>query len=132
MGMGLVLMSIKVIELWNLDDKVAKVIETGEALGFDFDGREEEISVIVAIREEKDEEERIRDHPEGGSWLAKGLSVDSVGSAGSLISLWNEEYFIAKACVSNSWCIIIVRELVKLAKDVVFCNVYAPNIESER
>ena len=50
--------------MWNLVDEVAKVIETGKALGFDFNGREEEISVIVAIREEEDEE-RIKPQQDG-------------------------------------------------------------------
>ncbi|KAK3224606.1 hypothetical protein Dsin_004468 [Dipteronia sinensis] len=67
-----------------------------------------------------------------GSWLTRGLGVESVGSAGGLITLWNEDLFIAKACIKNSRCIIITGELVKFSKDVAFCNVYASNVESDR
>ncbi|KAK3197938.1 hypothetical protein Dsin_021353 [Dipteronia sinensis] len=68
----------------------------------------------------------------GGSWLFRGMGVASVGATGGLISMWNDELFVVKACITNNCCIIIAGELVKLDKNVVFCNVYAPNIKSKR
>ena len=40
---------------WNLDNEVAKVIEVGVALGFDFNGNEVEIGEKIATREKEDE-----------------------------------------------------------------------------
>ncbi|KAI9186182.1 hypothetical protein LWI28_014499 [Acer negundo] len=41
---------------WNLEEEIAKVIETGVALGFNFNGKEKEIGGEVARREMEDEE----------------------------------------------------------------------------
>ncbi|KAK2657469.1 hypothetical protein Ddye_010521 [Dipteronia dyeriana] len=40
---------------WDLEEEVAKVLETGATLGFDFNGNEVEITEIVAAREREDE-----------------------------------------------------------------------------
>ncbi|KAK2635552.1 hypothetical protein Ddye_030344 [Dipteronia dyeriana] len=64
-------------------------------------------------------------------WLNRGLGVESDGATGGL-TLWNEEFFIAKACIKNSRCTVIAGELMKLAKEIAFCNVYGPNFENER
>lgn len=42
--------------LWNTEEKVAKVIETGAALGFDYNGQEEEIVEYVTLRKREDED----------------------------------------------------------------------------
>ncbi|KAK3193985.1 hypothetical protein Dsin_025295 [Dipteronia sinensis] len=68
----------------------------------------------------------------GGSILTSGMGVEATGSAGGLITLRNEELFTVKTCISNDRSIILSRELVRLRKDVVFCNVYATNRECER
>lgn len=51
--------------------------------------------------------------------LTRGVEVEVEGSAGGLISLWNKDRFEAKACITSKRCI-------------VFCNVYALNLENER
>ena len=38
------------------EEEITKVLETGAALGFDFNGREEEISQVISIMEREDEE----------------------------------------------------------------------------
>ncbi|KAK2663407.1 hypothetical protein Ddye_001981 [Dipteronia dyeriana] len=68
----------------------------------------------------------------GWNVLSKSMSVDSDGATGGLISLWSDDSFEIKACISNQRCIILVGELVKLNKEVVFCNVYAPSWDSEK
>ena len=40
--------------LWKLSTEVAKVIETGFALGIDFKGREDLASEVIARRENED------------------------------------------------------------------------------
>ncbi|KAK3231055.1 hypothetical protein Dsin_002936 [Dipteronia sinensis] len=67
--------------------------------------------------------------PCGGSILNRGISVDVEGSAGVLITLWNEDQFKVKACISDKRCIILAREVVSLKEDTVFCNVYADRLE---
>jgi exonuclease III len=66
----------------------------------------------------------------GGSLLTKGVGLDANGSAGGLIV--NEDLFEVKACISNDRCIILVGLIIKLRREVVFCNVYAANNENER
>lgn len=68
----------------------------------------------------------------GGSLLTRGLGVDAIGSASGLITLWNEEFFSASACISNVRCIIVAEVLSRIGKEVVFCNVYAAYQENER
>ncbi|KAK2642541.1 hypothetical protein Ddye_024304 [Dipteronia dyeriana] len=68
----------------------------------------------------------------GGFVLTKGIGVDSVGSSGGLLSLWNEDQFVVSACISNSRCILLIGELVALKKVVGFCNMYAACVEFER
>ena len=68
----------------------------------------------------------------GGAILTKGVGVEVVGSAGGLISLWDESFFRVHSCISNSRCIIVAGEILSLKKEVAFCNVYAPNLENER
>ncbi|KAK3226022.1 hypothetical protein Dsin_005884 [Dipteronia sinensis] len=68
----------------------------------------------------------------GGVVLTRGVGVEAVGSAGGLITMWNEDLVSIKDCISNKWCIILVVVLKKLDKDVVLCNVNASNLESER
>ncbi|KAK3193120.1 hypothetical protein Dsin_024430 [Dipteronia sinensis] len=46
-------------ETWNIKEEVTEVIEMGVALGFDFNGKENEMSDIIASREAKDETRMI-------------------------------------------------------------------------
>lgn len=68
------------------------------------------------------------------SFLTKGIGVDSNGTVGGVgvLTLWNEGAFSVKGCISNKSCIILLETLNSLNKEVVFCNVYAPNGERER
>ncbi|KAK3219607.1 hypothetical protein Dsin_013577 [Dipteronia sinensis] len=68
----------------------------------------------------------------GGLLLTKGVGVDSVGSVGGLLTLWNENLFKAHSCISNKMCIIVAGELINAKKEVVLYNVYASNNEMER
>ncbi|KAK3217733.1 hypothetical protein Dsin_011703 [Dipteronia sinensis] len=68
----------------------------------------------------------------GGRIITKGMIIDAVGSSGGLISLWSEDAFSAKECVNIDRCSIILGELAILKKEVVICNVYAPNTDAER
>ncbi|KAK3199675.1 hypothetical protein Dsin_023090 [Dipteronia sinensis] len=68
----------------------------------------------------------------GGFMLTRGIGVESRGSAGGLITLWDGDLFEAQACISNDRCIIVSGMLLRLKKYVVFCNVYAANKEPER
>ncbi|KAK2651365.1 hypothetical protein Ddye_011221 [Dipteronia dyeriana] len=67
-----------------------------------------------------------------GCWITRGVAVDAEGAAGGLISLWNEDLFSVKACITSKRCNILVGELVSIKKEVVICNVYASNTEPER
>ncbi|KAK3218713.1 hypothetical protein Dsin_012683 [Dipteronia sinensis] len=69
--------------------------------------------------------------PIGGSFLTKGVGVEATGSAGGLITLWNEGSFAIKDCIFNDCCIIVAGELLCLKEEVVFCNVYPPNQEKD-
>ena len=55
----------------------------------------------------------------GGPLLSRGVGGNAISSAGGLITLWNEELFK-------------VKELVRLKNEMIFCNVYAPNVEAKR
>ncbi|KAK3217753.1 hypothetical protein Dsin_011723 [Dipteronia sinensis] len=68
----------------------------------------------------------------GGAVLSRRLYVEAEGASRGLVTLWNEEVFSVKACVSNKRCISLLGEILKFNKDVVFCNVYAPSVERER
>ena len=61
-----------------------------------------------------------------------GVSVETEGASGGLITLWNKDCFSVKACIFNKRCIILAWEMLALKQEVTFCNVYAPNIESKR
>ncbi|KAK2644403.1 hypothetical protein Ddye_019598 [Dipteronia dyeriana] len=68
----------------------------------------------------------------GGSLLTKGMGVEEEGTAGDLISLSNDDLFKVHSCISCQRCIILAGVLVTDNKEIVFCNVYAPDVESER
>ncbi|KAK2659183.1 hypothetical protein Ddye_005716 [Dipteronia dyeriana] len=112
----------KAVNVCSVVDEPSKVLQTGVALGFDFFEREQELESVLPRREEEDElrlnEIRVR--------------VESEGASGGLISLWNEDLFSVEACITSKRCIILVEELRVLKKKVIFCNVYASNVEIER
>ncbi|KAK2635808.1 hypothetical protein Ddye_030600 [Dipteronia dyeriana] len=68
----------------------------------------------------------------GGAWLTRGVGVDSEGASGGIITLWKEDSFLVKACISSRSCIILAEVLVNLNKEVVLCNIYAPTVAKER
>ena len=55
-----------------------------------------------------------------------------MGTAEGLISLWNDDQFRVSDCITKKRCIIIAGELITKKEVVVFCNVYAANVETER
>ncbi|KAK3222941.1 hypothetical protein Dsin_009966 [Dipteronia sinensis] len=59
-------------------------------------------------------------------------STSNEGLFSLRLRLWNEELFSIKDNITSSRCIIIAGELVKEAREVVLCNVYAANTENER
>ncbi|KAK3218927.1 hypothetical protein Dsin_012897 [Dipteronia sinensis] len=74
-------------EVWNLEVEVAKVIEFGVALGFDFHGKEIEIGEVIAQMENEDLRRLARDVDRvisklGGSWLTRGMGEDAEGASG--------------------------------------------------
>ncbi|KAK3229710.1 hypothetical protein Dsin_001591, partial [Dipteronia sinensis] len=105
---------------WNLEEEIAKVIETRVTLIFDFKGAEQEMVQEIKRRELEDDSR------------LKGKGVDALGSTEGLITLWNDDLFKVRSCISNDKCIILVGLLANLNKEAVFCNIYAPNHESER
>ena len=68
----------------------------------------------------------------GGTILSRGMCVDANGLIGGLVTLWNDNFFLVKDCISNQRCIILVGVLLRINKEVVFCNVYTANVENER
>ncbi|KAK3229101.1 hypothetical protein Dsin_000982 [Dipteronia sinensis] len=68
----------------------------------------------------------------GGVVLTRGVGADAVGLAGGLITLWIEDLVTINYFISNKWCLVLAGVLNKLDKEVVFCNVYTSNLESER
>ncbi|KAK3184731.1 hypothetical protein Dsin_032017 [Dipteronia sinensis] len=68
----------------------------------------------------------------GGSVLNKGVGVEAKGSAGGVISLWNDDGFKVSSCIYNDRCIILSGVLTSINKEIVICNVYASNKEKER
>ncbi|KAK3231825.1 hypothetical protein Dsin_003706 [Dipteronia sinensis] len=83
-------------EEWNLEEEVTKIIETGTALGFDFLVNEMEITEFVTAKEREDKETKLNVFDRkiirniGGNLLSQGVGVEAIGSAGGLITLWNE------------------------------------------
>ncbi|KAK3200499.1 hypothetical protein Dsin_023914 [Dipteronia sinensis] len=122
----------------SLEVEIAKIIETGAKLGgyFKRDGEQGDINRRLVFRGRNFKIHRdvsgvwIGLH--GGLVLNRGIGVKAVGSAGGLITLWNEELFKVNACISNQRCIIVVGLWLKFNKEVIFCNIYAPNLECER
>ncbi|KAK2637440.1 hypothetical protein Ddye_032232 [Dipteronia dyeriana] len=104
-----------------LSEEVAKVIKTGVALGFNFHGKKELATVEISKKEKEDE----------AIFLA-GIGVEASGSMGGVVTLWNDEFFKARSCIHNNWCVIVASVLSKIKKDVVFYNLYAANEEHER
>ncbi|KAK2650617.1 hypothetical protein Ddye_018106 [Dipteronia dyeriana] len=68
----------------------------------------------------------------GGDFLSRGIGSDAEGASGGLITLWNESQFSVNSCISLKRCIILEGELLRLKKQLVLCNVYAANSETER
>lgn len=64
--------------------------------------------------------------------LYRGVGVEAECTTWGLLTLWNEDLVTIKDCISNKWCVILVRVLNKLNKEAVLCNVYTPNLEKER
>ncbi|KAK1559289.1 hypothetical protein Q3G72_012878 [Acer saccharum] len=61
----------------------------------------------------------------GGTWLTRGVGVDFEGAgraASGLISLWKEDSFVVKACISCKICIILAGEMVLLNKEIMLCK----------
>ena len=58
--------------------------------------------------------------------------MEAEGSAGGLITLWNDEVFKCISCITSNRSIIVSGELVGANRSVVFCNLYAPNNIKER
>ncbi|KAK4858136.1 hypothetical protein QYF36_011569 [Acer negundo] len=71
-------------------DESSCVLEVGSAFGFNFDGNEHDLEVVVATREEEEDVLRLLEH-QGGNLLFRRVGVDIIGTAGGLITLWNEE-----------------------------------------
>ncbi|KAK2648769.1 hypothetical protein Ddye_016258 [Dipteronia dyeriana] len=67
-----------------------------------------------------------------GSLLNRSMSVNTDGKARGLISLWNEDLFTCKVCITGKRYIILAGELVILKKEAAFYNIYASNEERER
>ncbi|KAK3199203.1 hypothetical protein Dsin_022618 [Dipteronia sinensis] len=100
-----------VARTWSLSEEVAKVIEVWAAIGFDFNGNKEGLERLEKRRVVRDLVKRTRPcflliqesklnyfdsriiKTLGGSILAKGVGVEARGSAGGIITLWNEESF---------------------------------------
>ncbi|KAK3229462.1 hypothetical protein Dsin_001343 [Dipteronia sinensis] len=69
---------------------------------------------------------------EGFTSGGRRASVDAVGASGGLISLWNEDNFKIRDCITHKRCIILAGILVKLNKEAIFYNVYRPSLQDER
>ncbi|KAK2659274.1 hypothetical protein Ddye_005807 [Dipteronia dyeriana] len=137
---------------WCLEEEVAKVIEIGVALGFDFGGNKKDITEEIYGRKLEDITRMpdldiyqflpvwlwavccLNDYSilECGSYLTNGISVDVAGSSGGLLSLWNNDVFKVIDCISNACCSILIGEWKALKKTVTLCNVYAPSSKAER
>ncbi|KAK1574954.1 hypothetical protein Q3G72_001303 [Acer saccharum] len=63
---------------WDLDDEVAKVIEEGAALGYDFNGENDELEVEVSVEGESDKDNRIESSSHDDQEM-KGEEKDEVG-----------------------------------------------------
>ncbi|KAK3200245.1 hypothetical protein Dsin_023660 [Dipteronia sinensis] len=48
----------------------------------------------------------------------KGVAVEAIGASGGLISMWNEEFFKAEACISNQRCIILSASVETEQRDL--------------
>ncbi|KAK2665224.1 hypothetical protein Ddye_003798 [Dipteronia dyeriana] len=64
--------------------------------------------------------------------IERGVGLESIGSLGGLIVLWNDNLFKVVSCISSQNCIILAGEVVSLKKTMVFSNVYAPNVEGDQ
>ena len=56
----------------------------------------------------------------GGNLLTRGVGVEAEGTVGGLISLWNEEFFSVKSCITSKCSIILNGELVGVQLEVAF------------
>ncbi|KAI9186510.1 hypothetical protein LWI28_017996 [Acer negundo] len=62
---------------WNLEEEVAKIIETGKSLGFDFNNGEDEVAVFMAMREEEDADKSRTQKASSNSRLKLKMSPKS-------------------------------------------------------
>ncbi|KAK3211975.1 hypothetical protein Dsin_016681 [Dipteronia sinensis] len=67
----------------------------------------------------------------GGSLLTRGVGVKAEGSAGGLISLWNDDLFKVHSCISCKRCIILAGELTSLNKQVFFVMFMRPILKTK-
>lgn len=67
----------------------------------------------------------------GGNLLTRGIGVEVEGASGGLIILWNDDFFKVSSCIPSKRSIIMAGELIGLKKELVFCNIYATNVERE-
>ncbi|KAK3220267.1 hypothetical protein Dsin_014237 [Dipteronia sinensis] len=109
-------------EVWNLDMEVAKAVEKAISRRQSLKGKKRgEIKsfmqrhkpVLAFIQESKlkaFDSSVIRNL--GGTWLTRGVGVNSEGAAGGILTLWKEDSFVDKECISSRSCIILAGEMV--------------------
>ncbi|KAK2656145.1 hypothetical protein Ddye_009197 [Dipteronia dyeriana] len=104
------------------DCELGKIITVGTTIGIDFSKVDDEVLAEVERREEEDNdifaaisETKLRVWDSsvirslGGVTLTHGVGVEAEGTSGGLITLWNDDLFSVKACISNQRCIIMGR-----------------------
>ncbi|KAK2639940.1 hypothetical protein Ddye_027735 [Dipteronia dyeriana] len=97
----------------------AKVVEKVVGSGINPKGCKKAKSRGVIRKQSNDDRGQIGVQIEGfrqfgGAWFTRGVGVDSEGASNGLITLWKEDRFLVKACISSRSCIILVGELAKI------------------
>ncbi|KAK2640223.1 hypothetical protein Ddye_028018 [Dipteronia dyeriana] len=108
-----------------LDAEVAEVVEKVVGSGINPKGCKKEKSRGVIRKQSNDDRGQIGVQIEGfrqfgGAWLTRGVGVDSEGASNGLITLWKEDRFLVKACISSRSCIILVGELAKILFSILW------------
>ncbi|KAK3199960.1 hypothetical protein Dsin_023375 [Dipteronia sinensis] len=130
-----------------VEKEVANIIETGTTIGFDFKDVGKEVIKAIMRRELVTkynpvvlflQETKLGSFDSGvirslgGSFLTRWIGVAAEGASSGLITQWNKDFFCVNSCISSNRTIILEGELTRIKKKMVFCNIYAANVENER
>ena len=58
--------------------------------------------------------------------------VSSIGASGGLLSLWKDDFFSVDETIKGNHFLLLRGTIIECNFEYVLCNIYAPNLDSER